>query len=269
VSAGLPTAVVIGAQKCGTSALHYYLAHHPGASVSQPKELDFFLTEKNWRRGVDWYASRFDPARPVRVDASPNYTAHPFHRGVMGRMATVLPGARLVYLVRDPLERISAHWAHNYALGRHDGSLGELANPRSSYVTRSCYALQLDQVLAHYPADALLVLDARDLKAHRAATLRRVFAHLQLDAHEHPAFATVRNRTDLKTVPSPLARVCRRLLPGPVWERVRDQRRMRMPVPRPDVRAVLPAAALDLLRADAHRFTAMTGLDTGHWSVFR
>ena len=265
----LPNVVVIGAQKCGTSALHWYLRHHPGASVSQPKELDFFLQERNWSKGVDWYRAHFDAGRPVRVDASPNYTAHPFHRGVMGRMAAVVPDARLIYLVRDPLARIAAHWAHNYALGRHDGDVAALLAARSTYVTRSMYALQLDQVLAHFPADRLLVLDQRELREHRAATLRRVFAYAGLDPDvRDPAFDAERNRTELKKVPTTLGRAGRRVLPERAWLAVKDRRFMRRSVPLPDVRRALPPATLDLLRADATRFTAVTGVDTARWSLW-
>src|SRR5688572_29905885 len=79
---GLPNLIVIGAQKCGTSGLHYYLGLHPDVSVSEPKELNFFIAERNWPRGLDWYRSRLDQSAAVRVDASPNYTAYPQHRGV-------------------------------------------------------------------------------------------------------------------------------------------------------------------------------------------
>src|SRR6187399_2211355 len=57
----LPNLIVIGAQKCGTSGLHYYLSLHPEIWMSRPKELNFFLEERNWPRGVDWYRDHFDP----------------------------------------------------------------------------------------------------------------------------------------------------------------------------------------------------------------
>ena len=47
----LPNLVIIGAQKCGTSGLHYYLGLHPEVSMSTPKELNYFIAERNWGRG--------------------------------------------------------------------------------------------------------------------------------------------------------------------------------------------------------------------------
>src|SRR5919106_4193832 len=98
----LPTFVIIGAQKCGTTALHSYLSRHPEVSMSRPKELDFFVEGANWEKGVDWYRSRFDGAAKARGESSPNYTAHPMLAGVPERMAELVPDAKLIFMVRDP-----------------------------------------------------------------------------------------------------------------------------------------------------------------------
>ncbi len=71
----LPNLVVIGAQKCGTSGLHYHLGLHPEISMSKPKELNFFIEERNWPRGPDWYAGTSTPRR--RSAASPRPTTPP------------------------------------------------------------------------------------------------------------------------------------------------------------------------------------------------
>ena len=68
----MPNTIVIGAQKCGTSTLHYYLGFHPEISASRPKELNFFIEGRGWERGVDWYRSHFDPTKPVRLESSPS-----------------------------------------------------------------------------------------------------------------------------------------------------------------------------------------------------
>ena len=67
----LPNLVVIGAQKCGTSGLHYQLGLHPEIWMSRPKELNFFIEERSWSRGEDWYRAYFDARRegPRRVVA--------------------------------------------------------------------------------------------------------------------------------------------------------------------------------------------------------
>ena len=59
----------------------------------------------------------------MRGEASPNYTAYPQHVGVPERMHSVVPDAKLLYMVRDPIDRIAAHWVHNYAKRREKGDL--------------------------------------------------------------------------------------------------------------------------------------------------
>src|ERR687898_136777 len=73
----LPNLVVLGAQKCGTSGLHFYLDLHPEIAMSMPKELNFFIEERGWPRGTDWYMQHFDPDAPIRGESSPNYTTYP------------------------------------------------------------------------------------------------------------------------------------------------------------------------------------------------
>jgi hypothetical protein len=114
-SGALPNLIVVGAQKCGTSGLHFYLGHHPEIAMSSPKELNFFVVERNWSRGLDWYRGHFDPEAAVRGESSPNYTTYPHHLGIPERMHEAVPGAKLIFLVRDPLERFLAQNADSSA----------------------------------------------------------------------------------------------------------------------------------------------------------
>src|SRR5271156_4215840 len=64
--AAMPSLVIIGGLKCGTTSIHHYLGLHPEIQMSKPKELNFFVEELNWDLGLDWYASRFDDRFGVR-----------------------------------------------------------------------------------------------------------------------------------------------------------------------------------------------------------
>ena len=108
----LPNLIVIGAAKCGTTSLHAYLDEHPEIAMSREKELHFFVDRKNWGRGIEWYEAQFDASAPVRGESSPGYSAYPLYEGVAERMARVVPDAKLVYLVRDPVERVVSHYTH-------------------------------------------------------------------------------------------------------------------------------------------------------------
>ena len=273
----LPNLIVIGAQKCGTSGLHYYLGLHPEISTSNPKELNFFIAERNWPRGVDWYRARFDARAMVRVEASPNYTAYPQHEGVPERMAAVVPDARLLYIVRDPIDRIAAHWVHNYSKGRHDGDLGAILKPNTSYIDRSRYAMQLERFLDFYPREHVLVLENEDLRSRRIETLRTIFEFAGADpGFTDRRFASVRHKTDRKTrlsalgerIESRRAGAKRSELSNKAWSLARSYWPLGIRIERPQVREAIPGDVLELLRADARRLTELTGRDFKHWSLW-
>jgi Sulfotransferase domain len=275
----LPNLVVIGAQKCGTSGLHYYLSLHPEIAMSTPKELNFFIAERNWDRGVDWYARHFDPDARVRGESSPNYTAYPHHAGVPERMHSLIPDARLIYLVRDPVERIAAHWVHNYAKRREKGDVAAtIMHPNTTYVIRSQYYMQLRQFLNRFPAERILVLDQQDLRHRRAETLRKAFSFLGVDPEfDDPGFVRERHRTGRKHRATKLGMRLEKLgkrtfggrLPRGFWfaERLLFLRRP-IDVPEtPDIRDALSPEVITVLREDADRLREFTGRSFDHWSL--
>ena len=91
VHSSLPTFVVIGAMKAGTTTLHAWLAEHPDVCMSARKELDFFVEDGNWERGVGWYRLRFVScaAEKARGESSPNYAKIHAAPGVPKRMYSV------------------------------------------------------------------------------------------------------------------------------------------------------------------------------------
>lgn len=182
-SGALPNLVVIGGLKCGTTSLHHYLNLHPQIAMSRPKELNFFVSELNWELGPEWYASHFDRAAAVRGETSPHYTNLPRFAGVAERMREVLGDrARVVYMVRDPIDRMLSHYLHNVGGGYEDRPLEvALADEGSAYVARSRYAMQLEPYLDAFGADRVLVLTREELGVERAATVRLVFEFCGVD----------------------------------------------------------------------------------------
>ena len=192
-SACLPNVVIIGAMKAGTSALHAYLARHPQVAMSTPKELNFFFGREtgdtsgewsprgNWHRGVHWYAGHFDSTAAVRGEASPGYTS-PDHPEVPERMGAVLPDARLVYLVRDPVARAVSQYRHHRRERAEQRPIAEaLLDPAGQYVSRSRYAERLAPFLEHYAHTQLTVVVSERLRAAPRQTLSSLFATLGID----------------------------------------------------------------------------------------
>ncbi|VAX25428.1 putative sulfotransferase protein [hydrothermal vent metagenome] len=179
----LPNLIIIGAMKCATTSLHYYLGLHPEISMSRKKELDYFQLEFNWDRGVDWYKSNFDSRAPVRGESSTRYSSYPSYQGVPERMASLIPDARLIYIVRDPVERIISHYVHSYAKRIENriftDALKDFAG--NTYIERSLYYTQLERYLNWCPKSNLMVLSFEELRDNRMATLKKVFKFIGVD----------------------------------------------------------------------------------------
>jgi hypothetical protein len=195
----LPNLIVIGAARCGTTSLHRYLNLHPEIEMSPSKEPQFF-NDWNWDRGLGWYEDQFPASAKVVGESSPTYTVYPAHPNVPERMASVVPDAKLIYLVRDPIERlVSGYRFRRWVLQREDRSLEDaLADFETSrHVAASCYAMQLEQLFPYYPLERILVLEQRALAERRIETLRRAFRFLEVDEtfHSHE-FERNYNQTD-------------------------------------------------------------------------
>lgn len=250
----LPNLVVIGAQKCGTSALHYYLSLHPEVSMSNPKELNFFIKPQWDRESVEWYESHFSEPTKVRGESSPNYTTQPKKKGAARRMHSVIPDAKLIYMVRDPLERIVSAYIHNVSEGRERKDLFEaLTHQRSTYLVRSAYHRQVARFMKFYPPSQLRVIEQDDLLERRSETLRGLFRFLEVDEHFwDPAYQRLRHQTRNK---------------------LRLQRGMRKRLEqqlRPPAYSALNLAVTEnlwQLREDLDRFREFTGRDFAHWSL--
>ena len=211
----LPDFLVIGAQKAGTTALYAYLRWHPELTGPSWKEVSFF--DRHWWRGERWYRGQF-PIRRARMlvgEASPSYLFHPL---APERARAVVPNAKLVALLRDPVERAYSQYQHEVALGREPLSFedalaaeeertgGEVerlvADPRAfsrpwwghTYAARGLYAEQLERWLAFFPREQLLVLTTDELGERPAETYASVLAFLGATQHELDDYPRVFDR---------------------------------------------------------------------------
>lgn len=212
----LPTFVIIGAMKGGTTSLYHYLKEHPDVFMPETKELHYFVAEKNLRRGTGWYARQFSKAGDAVAigEASPDYTKFPLHVGAPRRMADLVPDARLIYLLRNPVERIRSHYLHDLACGRERRPIDRAVQGNEHYLAPSRYALQIEQYLEHFPREQLLLMTSESLRADRPAAMRRILDFIGVDSDwSAPVQDREFNASDQKTTPNALLRAARHL-PG-------------------------------------------------------
>jgi hypothetical protein len=285
-----PTFLIIGAFKCGTTSLHHYLVQHPQIQMPTMKETDFFSGPANgfpYATGakriesLSEYEKLFDPTIKARGEASPNYTAYPRRPGTPERIKEIIPNAKLVYLVRDPVARTVSHYHHRVSTEGERRSLREalsdLADPYSPYLCPSFYALQLEQYLRHFRQDQVLIIDQADLFSRREATLREIFNFLSVDdSFISPRFEEEVNtgrerRTYSRFIillryaqASPLQRLPRkfRLAMRHAVERIVSQ-----PLEPPKLDDDLRLKLQELYTSDTARLRQLTGKAFSTWSI--
>ncbi|MEO0913269.1 MAG: sulfotransferase, partial [Pseudomonadota bacterium] len=107
-----PTLIGIGAQKCASSWAHTALGAHPDITGSDPKEIDYF--SYYFDRGHAWYEAHFPEGTAHRFEISPSYFHDP---RAPERLAAYAPEAKILVLLRDPVERAFSNHLHEVAKG--------------------------------------------------------------------------------------------------------------------------------------------------------
>lgn len=179
----LPNFLGIGAQRCGTTWLHKCLAEHPQVGTASIKEAHFFDNE--WDRGIAWYESFFEGCVGALAvgEVTPEYISDPL---AVERMASVIPNAKLIAIVRNPIDRAySAYWLRRKEF--QGLSFEEAIEKEPDLLDRGLYADQIRRVLKHYSRDQLLVLLFDDLERDDKAFMRRVFEFLGVDSEYRPS----------------------------------------------------------------------------------
>jgi|SRR5690606_32781709 len=202
-------AIIIGAMKSGTTTLHSILAQHPEIVSGKRKELDYF--KRRAKPSVSEYEALFPRLDKYQhaftLDSSPNYTKVGRWPAVPSRISA-LPGLkRLVYVLRNPLDRIESHIAHGVQRGRW------LAGnwPLKDMLDISCYARQLRCFESAGLLDDVLLLDFDGLCADPTGTAYRVHDFLGVQRIA-PRSVTAKNVRTLRDA----------LLPRPDLEQFRD-----------------------------------------------
>lgn len=183
--------------KSGTTSLYRWLGAQPEVSLPESKELNYFSHEEVWHRGLEWYSGHFAPAgQLITGEASVSYTSPALCETAADRIATVVPGVRLIYVVRHPLERLRSHYRHEVQRGRESRPLGAaLEDPASSYVGHSLYSRRVRPFLERFPREQVCVIRFEDMVGAGHPAWTEVLEHLGLPSRDAPELAHNVTRT--------------------------------------------------------------------------
>jgi hypothetical protein len=230
-----PSFIMMGASRAGSTSLFRALSAHP--QVLRPavnKGVRYF--DLNYGRGWDWYMGHFPLTRtaeakarggaPMAFEASGYYVFHPF---APERIAKDLPDAKLVVMLRDPVERAFSAWKHETARGfewesferalaleddRLRGEVDRMARDvtyesfchrHQSHRSRGEYVDQLERILEHFPAEHLHVMQSEAFFAEPERVYGKLLAFLGLEHHQPESF-DVHNARPSQPMPADVRR---------------------------------------------------------------
>lgn len=235
-----PDFLIIGAMKSATSTLHEQLARQPGFFMSTPKEPNFFSDDQIYARGFEWYRSLFAGGAEAmfRGESSTHYSKLPTHPHAVERIARHLPHAKLIYVMRHPIDRLVSHYIHDWSERRIDVPIDQAIARHPDLVQYGLYAMQLRPYLTHFGDDRVLPVFFDRLRTQPSQELARVCRFLgygreprwHADVERQNVSSQRMRRSPLRdaVVEQPLLRSLRRtLVPKAVRERVRDLWRMK------------------------------------------
>lgn len=266
----LPDFIVIGAMKAGTTSLFGYLRTHPQVFLPWRKEIHFFSHDDNWEKGVHWYEDQFAGASPdQRIgEASPSYSKRHLFPDASDRLAKVLPTARIIYLVRDPITRLQSMYLDMLYYGGERRSLSQAVRSDDDYILTSSYGWQLEPYVERFGRERILVETSDQLRADPNAVLQRVFGFIGVDEMP-PAEPIESNLSETKRIPNRLGRRLQRVRPSDRADppTLRDrlltrQSSLRAAALRPQLRTELE----DVFGEDLRRLQQLVEVDLSAWN---
>jgi hypothetical protein len=229
----LPSFIVIGAMKCGTSSLYQYLAQHPCVLPARRKEVHYF-DDSNYESGIAWYKANFPMSIVARTigfrnrqqvitgEASPYYLSFPL---TPERMSTIMPSVKLIAMLRNPIDRAYSHYHHQVRHGREPLSFDEAIDAEEtrikgerekivqsgcyysynywaySYLERGLYIDQIEHWMKFFSKEQLLILKSEDFFSSPAEELKKTLRFLDLPDFELKVYPKV-NTGKYKKMPS-------------------------------------------------------------------
>ncbi|HWP92471.1 MAG TPA: sulfotransferase [Thermodesulfobacteriota bacterium] len=185
-----PNFLIIGCGKCGTTTLGNLLNQHPEIFVvSSPKEPNFFSHDRKYAKGWDWYQSLFRNTKGASLvgEKSVSYSSEEFEDRACQRIQKHVPSVRLIYIVRNPLDRVESAYRQIHDVASRRGkyfphSIEGALKYRPQLYTNALYWQRINKFRSYFPDEQILVLFLEDLKTDPGTVLTKCFNFLGVDS---------------------------------------------------------------------------------------
>lgn len=189
----LPTFLIAGAAKSGTTLLYDQLQRHPDVYMAPEKEPAYF--SRHWSKGLEWYAGHFAGCSVEHAvgEATVDYMVDPL---APGRIRQVLPDARFVFILREPVSRAWSHYWHQRKMGEEGRSFGRILDeegPAAFPIHYGRYHEHLARYLAEFPRERFLLLVLEEVVEAPEASFGQLYRHLGVSEAPPPASVEASN----------------------------------------------------------------------------
>jgi len=273
-----PTFLIIGAQKCGTTSMYYYLSEHPQVFVpTKIKEIAFFSDK--YSTAFNHYLKYFKGSENyvARGEATPNYSSWPHSKKASERIARHLPNVKIIYMVRHPLERLASAYVQLLENGTIDMPFNRAVRDDRRLLETSRYWSRISDYRKYFADENIQCVFLEDLKADPNRTLRRCFEYLNVDPTVSPpsarhAWGTREDKTiPRKCLPnwirqSNIIRSIYDEIPMRWRERIKPLHRSRLTAETTWDKGTIKWAA-DQISEDAAEFLRYSGKPQSFWSL--
>lgn len=177
----IPDVFVIGAMKAGTTTLYNSVLQHPDICLTKTKEVNFFLKKYSYEKLNLLYNNQFKSSRLIKIDISPSYAKCHIFPGVAERIYQANPKAKIIFIARDPLDRLISHLQHNLLRDRFDAiDINEEVFRNKDYILTSSYAYQLQDYIKLFGKENVLVLIFEDFQHNPQKLLDSLMKFLEI-----------------------------------------------------------------------------------------
>ncbi len=198
----LPNLLVIGAMKSGTTSLHDYLDLHPDIYMFKPKEVHFYADSNFSEERREAYMNLFKTSHKIVGTSPQSYTKchNKYYKNIPERIFNDTPNVKMIYLVRDPIERYKSHILESYHCDPKEDI--RYSKESGNYWKTSMYGMQLEAYLKFFPIHQIHIMCLEDLKENPLRTMNKAFSFLGLEEmKEDKGFSDVKNAASTKAIP--------------------------------------------------------------------
>jgi len=272
---------ILGAMKCGTTTLFGHFEKHPQICFSNPKETGFFKDER-WQDKIDVYHKKFKCKKSnlkYYAEGDTNYTKFALNsnKNIWDRIYAYNSASKLIYLYRNPIDRIVSEYTHLILEGYQSGKIEDLVFSKTNYIQNSSYYSQINPFIQKFGSENLLILSFEDFIKQKSKTLNQISDFLDIAPFKEENNPIHKNKSSgslrfhYKT--RPYSRYLNKLISF-LPKQARDGL-MKILIPKerhifskPKLDTAIKKKIFNALEEDITKFEELTGKDFKHWFEF-